>query len=50
MLLQETTPLAGSSAGEIVCAVIAYGASMEKALTAIKILADDCRNRRTAIR
>jgi len=50
MLMQETTPLAGSSAGAIVCAVIASGASMEEALTATKILAEDCRNRGTAFR
>ncbi|XP_021823319.1 dnaJ homolog subfamily C member 17-like [Prunus avium] len=47
---QETTPLAGSSAGAIVCAVIASGASMEEALQATKILAEDCRNRGTAFR
>jgi len=50
MLVQETTPLAGSSAGAIVCAVIASGASMEDALTATKLLAEDCRNRGTAFR
>ena len=48
--VQETTPLAGSSAGAIVCAVIASGASMEEALNATKILAEDCRNRGTAFR
>ncbi|KAK7331636.1 hypothetical protein VNO80_28373 [Phaseolus coccineus] len=48
--IKETTPLAGSSAGAIVCAVIASGASMEDALTATKILAEDCRNRGTAFR
>lgn len=48
--VQETTPLAGSSAGAIVCAVIASGASMEEALQATKILAEDCRNRGTAFR
>ncbi|KAK6121180.1 hypothetical protein DH2020_045101 [Rehmannia glutinosa] len=47
---QETTPLAGSSAGAIVCAVIASGASMEDALKATKILAEDCRLRGTAFR
>lgn len=50
LLKQETTPLAGSSAGAIVCAVIASGASMEEALEATKILAADCRNRGTAFR
>ncbi|KAJ1419946.1 Patatin-like phospholipase domain [Sesbania bispinosa] len=48
--IKETTPLAGSSAGAIVCAVIASGASMEEALVATKILAEDCRNRGTAFR
>lgn len=48
--VQETTPLAGSSAGAIVCAVIASGASMEEALNATKILAEDCRSRGTAFR
>ncbi|XP_057803611.1 uncharacterized protein LOC131018943 [Salvia miltiorrhiza] len=48
--IKETTPLAGSSAGAIVCAVIASGASMEEALRATKILADDCRLRGTAFR
>ncbi|KAL5157005.1 Patatin-like phospholipase domain-containing protein 4 [Glycine soja] len=48
--IKETTPLAGSSAGAIVCAVIASGASMEEALNATKILAEDCRNRGTAFR
>ncbi|KAK2393120.1 patatin phospholipase domain-containing protein [Trifolium repens] len=48
--IKETTPLAGSSAGAIVCAVIASGASMEEALSATKILAEDCRSRGTAFR
>ncbi|KAK7412077.1 hypothetical protein VNO78_03524 [Psophocarpus tetragonolobus] len=48
--IKETTPLAGSSAGAIVCAVIASGATMEEALLATKILAQDCRNRGTAFR
>ncbi|KAJ0076730.1 hypothetical protein Patl1_35541 [Pistacia atlantica] len=46
----ETTPLAGYSAGAIVCAVIASGASMQEALNAKKILAEDCRARGTAFR
>lgn len=50
MLMQDTTPLAGSSAGAIVCAVIASGASMEEALKATKILAEDCRRLGTAFR
>lgn len=50
LFVQETTPLAGSSAGAIVCAVVASGASMEEALLATKILAEDCRNRGTAFR
>ncbi|KAI5448537.1 hypothetical protein KIW84_015812 [Lathyrus oleraceus] len=48
--IKETTPLAGSSAGAIVCAVIASGASMEEALRATKVLAEDCRSRGTAFR
>ncbi|CAL0300786.1 unnamed protein product [Lupinus luteus] len=48
--ITETTPLAGSSAGAIVCAVIASGASMEEALKATKVLAEDCRSRGTAFR
>lgn len=48
--IKETTPLAGSSAGAIVCAVIASGESMEEALHVTKILAEDCRNRGTAFR
>ncbi|XP_042497085.1 patatin-like phospholipase domain-containing protein 2 [Macadamia integrifolia] len=48
--IKETTPLAGSSAGAIVCAVIASGSSMQEALKATKILAEDCRLRGTAFR
>ncbi|KAL5564019.1 hypothetical protein UlMin_033766 [Ulmus minor] len=48
--IKETTPLAGSSAGAIVCAVIASGESMEEALRATKILAEDCRSKGTAFR
>lgn len=48
--MQETTPLAGSSAGAIVCAVIASGASMQEALEVTKILAQDCRLNGTAFR
>ncbi|KGN57568.1 patatin-like phospholipase domain-containing protein 2 [Cucumis sativus] len=48
--IKETTPLAGASAGAIVCAVIASGASMQEALQATKILAEDCRSRGTAFR
>ncbi|XP_059653424.1 uncharacterized protein LOC132300398 [Cornus florida] len=48
--IKETTPLAGSSAGAIVCAVVASGASMQEALQATKILAEDCRLRGTAFR
>lgn len=50
LLAQETTPLAGSSAGAIVCAVVASGASMQEALDATKILAQDCRLSGTAFR
>ncbi|XP_057977979.1 uncharacterized protein LOC131164646 [Malania oleifera] len=48
--IKETTPLAGASAGAIVCAVIASGASMQEALEATKILAEDCRLKGTAFR
>uniref|UniRef100_A0A803Q8N8 Patatin n=1 Tax=Cannabis sativa TaxID=3483 RepID=A0A803Q8N8_CANSA len=48
--IKESTPLAGSSAGAIVCAVIASGASMDEALKATKILAEDCRSKGTAFR
>ncbi|KAJ0010186.1 hypothetical protein Pint_32955 [Pistacia integerrima] len=48
--IKETTPLAGSLAGAIVCAVIASGASMQDALNDTKILAEDCRARGTAFR
>ncbi|XP_070034449.1 uncharacterized protein [Nicotiana tomentosiformis] len=48
--IKETTPLAGSSAGAIVCAVVASGASMQEALDATKILAQDCRLSGTAFR
>ncbi|KAJ0734302.1 putative triacylglycerol lipase [Helianthus annuus] len=48
--IKDTTPLAGSSAGAIVCAVVASGASMEEALEATKVLAQDCRSRGTAFR
>lgn len=48
--IKETTPLAGSSAGAVVCAAIASGSSMEEALKATKILAEDCRLRGTAFR
>ncbi|KAK4803760.1 hypothetical protein SAY86_003577 [Trapa natans] len=48
--IKETTPLAGSSAGPIVCAVVASGKSMAEGLRAFKILAEDCRSRGTAFR
>ncbi|KAJ3697451.1 hypothetical protein LUZ61_001156 [Rhynchospora tenuis] len=48
--IKETTPLAGSSAGAIVCAVIASGHSMEDALRLTKDLADNCRTKGTAFR
>lgn len=48
--IKDTTPLAGASAGAIVCAVIASGASMLEALNATKVLAEDCRARGTAFR
>ncbi|MCL7034243.1 hypothetical protein MKW94_016353 [Papaver nudicaule] len=48
--IKENTPLAGSSAGAIVCAVVASGSSMKEALEATKILAEDCRRGGTAFR
>ncbi|XP_031492808.1 uncharacterized protein LOC116259233 [Nymphaea colorata] len=48
--IRENTPLAGSSAGAIVCAVIASGNTMEDALKATKMLAEDCRLNGTAFR
>ncbi|XWS62535.1 hypothetical protein CRYUN_Cryun06bG0019600 [Craigia yunnanensis] len=48
--IKETTPLAGSSAGAIVCAVIASGATMHEALKATKVLAGDCRLKGTLFR
>lgn len=48
--IKETTPLAGSSAGAIICVVIASGLSMQQALDATKILADDCRRKGTMFR
>ncbi|KAF3323796.1 Patatin-like protein [Carex littledalei] len=48
--IKETTPLAGSSAGAIVCAVIASGNTMEEALRVSKVLADNCRTKGTAFR
>ncbi|KAJ7211881.1 hypothetical protein O6H91_Y477900 [Diphasiastrum complanatum] len=48
--ITENTPLAGSSAGAIVCAVLAGGASMQDGLIATKELAQDCRENGTAFR
>ncbi|XP_064997889.1 uncharacterized protein LOC135632929 isoform X1 [Musa acuminata AAA Group] len=48
--IKETTPLAGSSAGAVVCVVIASGKTMQEALMATKILAEDCRLKGTAFR
>lgn len=48
--IKETTPLAGSSAGAIICAVIASGSSMQEALQVTKQLAEDCRLKGTAFR
>ncbi|KAL4383099.1 hypothetical protein GQ457_15G027760 [Hibiscus cannabinus] len=48
--IKETTPLAGSSAGAIVCAVIASGATMDEALKVGKILGNDCLLNGTAFR
>lgn len=48
--IKDTTPLAGASAGAIICAVITSGSSMWEALEATKLLADDCRRNGTAFR
>ncbi|KAL3515607.1 hypothetical protein ACH5RR_022509 [Cinchona calisaya] len=48
--IKEMTPLAGSSAGAIVCAVIASGVSMQDALRATKIFSEACRRKGTAFR
>ncbi|KAK1298246.1 hypothetical protein QJS10_CPB14g01275 [Acorus calamus] len=48
--IKETTPLAGSSAGAVASAVIASGSSMDEALKAIKVLAENCRLSGTAFR
>ncbi|KAL2632363.1 hypothetical protein R1flu_017049 [Riccia fluitans] len=48
--LTENTPLAGSSAGALVCAVVASGLKMSDALLATKGLAKDCRDNGTAFR
>uniref|UniRef100_A0A1D1XMU2 Patatin n=1 Tax=Anthurium amnicola TaxID=1678845 RepID=A0A1D1XMU2_9ARAE len=48
--IKETTPLAGSSAGAIVCVVIASGNTMQDALKVTKVLAEDCRIKGTAFR
>ncbi|EFJ23256.1 hypothetical protein SELMODRAFT_103449 [Selaginella moellendorffii] len=48
--ITEDTPLAGSSAGALVCAVVAAGMSMQDALVATKDLAQDCRANGTAFR
>ncbi|XVE67347.1 hypothetical protein DITRI_Ditri08aG0153400 [Diplodiscus trichospermus] len=48
--IKETTPLAGSSAGAVVSAGIASGASMDIALEAGKALGADCRLKGTVFR
>eukprot|EP00897_Mesotaenium_endlicherianum_P009335 jgi/Mesen1/842/ME000112S10989 len=48
--IKENTPLAGSSAGAIVSAVVAAGVDMRFALEATKKLAADCREHGTAFR
>ncbi|CAD6253653.1 unnamed protein product [Miscanthus lutarioriparius] len=48
--ITEKTPLAGSSAGAIICAVIASGNTMQDALQVTKVLADNCRSKGTAFR
>eukprot|EP00850_Spirogloea_muscicola_P012638 SM000082S22880 [mRNA] locus=s82:547550:550678:+ [translate_table: standard] len=49
-LITESTPLAGSSAGAIICAVVASGVSMRAAVEATKELGKDCREFGTAFR
>ncbi|TVU24720.1 hypothetical protein EJB05_27173, partial [Eragrostis curvula] len=48
--ITERTPLAGSSAGAIICAVIASGNTMQDCLQVTKDLADNCRTKGTAFR
>ncbi|OEL19244.1 hypothetical protein BAE44_0019739 [Dichanthelium oligosanthes] len=48
--ITERTPLAGSSAGAIICAVIASGNTMQDAMQVTKDLADNCRSKGTAFR
>ncbi|KAL5204078.1 hypothetical protein ABZP36_008949 [Zizania latifolia] len=48
--ITERTPLAGSSAGAIICAVIASGNTMQDALQVTKVLAENCRSKGTAFR
>ncbi|CAO2149168.1 unnamed protein product [Urochloa humidicola] len=48
--ITERTPLAGSSAGAIICAVIASGNTMQDALQVTKDLAHNCRSNGTAFR
>jgi len=48
--ITERTPLAGSSAGAIICAVIASRNTMQDALQVTKDLADNCRSKGTAFR
>ncbi|XP_002975805.2 patatin-like phospholipase domain-containing protein 1 [Selaginella moellendorffii] len=48
--ITEDTPLAGSSAGALVYAVVVAGMSMQDALVATKDLAQDCRANGTAFR
>eukprot|EP00250_Pteridium_aquilinum_P003527 c13840_g1_i1 orf=47-1249(+) len=48
--ITEKTPLSGSSAGALVCAVIASGLRMEDAMAATRELAEDCRDNGTAFR
>lgn len=47
---QEDTPLAGSSAGALVCAVVAGGLDMRDALEATKELGRECRQGGTAFK
>ncbi|KAK3119006.1 hypothetical protein QOZ80_9BG0712250 [Eleusine coracana subsp. coracana] len=48
--ITERTPLAGSSAGAIICAVLASGNTMQDCLQVTKVLSENCRTKGTAFR
>ena len=50
IFLQEHTPLAGSSAGSIICAAVACGVDIRVALDVTKGLCADCRENGTVFR